>query len=317
MGLAVCLLTGCGNSGALTRAYDVDNAPSAYRVGEVAASNNAKGFAADICVTATDVKLSDGGEISVAESAGLFDTKDAEVKYAKNVHEKLNPASLTKIMTALVAIKYGELDDTITASANVQINESGAQLAGLKQGDRLTLEQALHALLMFSGNDAAVAIAEHIGGSIDEFVNMMNQEALKLGATNTHFVNPHGLTDPEHYSTAYDLYLIFNEVMKYEKFTEIIHMATYTTTYTDSKGKSKDATWNNTNLFLKEGSGYSAPENVVVIGGKTGTTAAAGACLILLSKDTSGSPFVSVILKSDGKDNLYQEMIKLLTEINK
>lgn len=315
--MAACLLTGCGNANSLVRAYDVENGPSAYRVGEVAASNYAKGFAADICVTSQDVKLSDGSDIPIAESAGLFDTKDAEVKYAKNVHEKLNPASLTKVMTALVALKYGTLDDIITASANVQINESGAQLIGLKQGDRLTLEQALHGLLMYSGNDAAVAIAEHVGGSIEEFVNMMNQEALLIGATNSHFVNSHGLTDTEHYSTAYDLYLIFNEAMKEEKFTEIIHMTTYTTIYTDSKGKSKEATWNNTNLFLKEGSEYSAPENVIVIGGKTGTTAAAGSCLILLSKDASGAPFISVILKSDKRESLYQEMIKLLSEINK
>ena len=111
-------------------------------------------------------------------------------------------------MTAVVALKYGNPDDVITATSNVNITESGAVLCGLKEGDRLTLNQALHALLMKSANDAAVAIAEHIGGSVEQFAEMMNEEARAIGATNSHFVNPHGLTADDHYVTAYDMYLI-------------------------------------------------------------------------------------------------------------
>ena len=103
----------------------------------------------------------------------------------------------------------------------------------------MTLDQALHILLMYSANDAAMLIAENIGGSVDHFVEMMNEEAQRLGATNTSFANPHGLSDDNHYTSAYDLYLIFNEAIKYDSFNEIIHMTSYQTAYYDKDGKAK------------------------------------------------------------------------------
>jgi D-alanyl-D-alanine carboxypeptidase len=245
----------------------------------------------------------------------LFDVNNKEVIYSKNAHERLYPASITKIMTALVALQNGSLDQTLTATDTVKINESGAQLCGLKSGDTMTLDQALHVLLMYSANDAAMLIAENIGGTVDNFIEMMNEEAARLGATNTHFTNPHGLTDAEHYTTAYDLYLIFNEAIKYDTFNEIIHMSTYQTTYYDKNGNAKELSFKNTNGYIN--GNISAPENVTVIGGKTGTTAAAGHCLILLSRDVNGSPFISVILHSDTGDSLYAGMTDLLSEISK
>ena len=104
----------------------------------------------------------------------------------------------------------------------------------------MTLDQALHILLMYSANDAAMLIAENVGGSVDHFVEMMNEEAMRLGATNTSFANPHGLSDDNHFTTAYDLYLIFNEAIKYDSFNEIIHMTSYQTTFYDKDGKAKE-----------------------------------------------------------------------------
>ncbi len=158
-----------------------------------------------------------------------------------------------------------------------------------------------------------MAIAEHVGGSVENFAEMMNKEAAELGATNCHFVNPHGLHDENHYVTAYDLYLIFNEAMKYEKFSEIIMMDSYSTTYTDRNGNPKTFDFKTTNLFLQ--GEYTPPEQITVIGGKTGTTNAAGSCLILLSKDSSGNPYISVILHSSERAVLYEEMKGLLSEI--
>ena len=143
----------------------------------------------------------------------------------------------------------------------------------------------------------------------------MNSEAKALGATGSHFVNPHGLHNENHYTTAYDLYLIFNEAIKYDSFNEIIHMTSYQTAYYDKDGKAKELTVNNTNRFLR--GDFQAPENITVIGGKTGTTNAAGHCLILLSRDTSGAPYISVILNSSASDVLYPEMVQLLEQINK
>ena len=120
----------------------------------------------------------------------------------------------------------------ITVSSNMGNLESGAVVCGLAEGDQLTLNQALHALLIKSANDAAVAIAEHIGGSVEGFADMMNEEAQAIGATNSHFVNPHGLNAENHYVTAYDMYLIFNEALKYDTVNEIISMTSYDTVYT-------------------------------------------------------------------------------------
>ncbi len=309
-----CILTGCATK-EYTFAYDSGHTVSSFRMTENAVAGQADLFAEDLCVTASDV--TEGTSLSLEEEAcgGLFDLNGCRVIYAKNIHEKLYPASLTKVMTALVALKYGDPSDIITVSAvSAGITESGATLCGLKAGDSLTLEQALNALLIYSANDAGLAIAEHIGGSVEGFAEMMNTEAAKLGATRSHFVNPHGLHDENHYVTAYDMYLIFNEAMKYNLFREIIHKDAYMATYMDRNGQAKTLDFKTTNQYLQ--GAYQAPENITVIGGKTGTTSAARSCLILLAEDASGNPYISVILHASERSILYEKMTELLSEIN-
>lgn len=313
LSLTAAAFSGCGNI-----KYEMDYQSAApvsgfnVTVGQSAAS--AKPFAADLCVVTEDVADSETVDVSRAEAAVLFDLNNKDVLYAKNAHERLYPASLTKVMTALVALRNGSLNQTLTATNAVRITESGAQLCGLKAGDTMTLDQALHILLMYSANDVANLIAENIGGSVENFVQMMNDEAKRLGATNTNFANAHGLTDENHYTTAYDLYLIFNEAIKYETFNEIIQMTNYQTTYYDGNGRAKEVSYTNTNRFLR--GDFQAPTNINIIGGKTGTTNAAGACLMLLSRDAQGAPYISIILRAENGDYLYQQMIDLLDEIN-
>lgn len=311
--LFILLLTGCGNI-RYDYGYEPDSQVSSFNVLSSQNDSTVEAFAANLCVVGENV-TSDSVDMSQATAAVLFDVNKKEVIYAKNAHEQLHPASLTKVMTALVALKNGSLEQVLVASDSVHITESGAQLFGLKSGDSMTLDQALHALLMYSANDVAMMIAENIGGSVDNFVAMMNEEAKRIGATNTCFLNPHGLTEEGHYTTAYDLYLIFNEAIQYETFNEIIHMTSYQMTYYDKDGNAKERSMDTTNLFLR--GDYSAPENINVIGGKTGTTNAAKSCLLLLARDASGSPYISVILKADTRDVLYAEMIDLLDEIKK
>lgn len=306
------LLTGC-SSKEIAMAYDDKMPVSSFSISDITDAEVAKSFASDLCVTSADVLEGTDVDLSEAASAGLFDLKNKKVLYAKNIHEKLYPASLTKVMTALVALKYGKLDDMITVTDNVSITESGAQLCGLEKGDQLTLDQALHALLINSANDAGVAIAEHVGGSLEGFAELMNQEAKLIGATNSHFVNPHGLSDNNHYVTAYDMYLIFNEAIQYERFAEIIQTTTYETIYKNSAGEEKTLSFQTTNQYLQ--GVYSAPGNVTVLGGKTGTTNAAGNCLILYSKDTQSNSYISVILRSKERAILYDQMTDILTEI--
>ena len=303
---------GCGQ-GAYDMPYNPDAAVSGFNVISRQNSKAAHTFAEDLCVVTENVTNDETVDMTQAEAAVLFDLNNCQVLYAKNAHEKLHPASLTKVMTALVALKYGSIDQVMTATSAVNITESGATLCGIKPGDTMTLNQALYVLLLQSANDVAMMIAENVGGSVDHFIELMNQEALELGATNTHFMNPHGLTQEEHYTTAYDLYLIFNEALKYEKFNEIIQTSSYEATYSDSAGAVKTINIQTSNLFLR--GNYKAPDNITVIGGKTGTTNAARSCLMLLSRDAGGSPYISVILKAETRDLVYEKMIDLLDEI--
>ena len=308
------LLTGCGGL-PCDLAYGGNSQISSFNVVSRQDRNVAEPFAAGLCVVTEDVTDDENVDMSQAGAAILFDLNNREILYAKSAHEVLHPASLTKVMTALVALQHGSLDQRLTATPSVNITEAGAQLCGLKSGDSMTLDQALRILLVYSANDVAMLIAENIGGTVENFVEMMNQEARRLGATNTHFSNPNGLTDAEHYTTAYDLYLIFNEAVKYETFNEIIQMTAYQTTYLDKDGKEKSFDKTTTNLFVR--GDYQAPANVTVIGGKTGTTQAAGHCLMLLARDSGGAPYIAIVLGSDATETLYREMTDLLDEIHK
>ena len=274
-------------------------------------SDTAESFASDLCVTNTDVNT-EVLNLSAYEGA-LVDLNDREVDYAKDIFTPLSPASLTKVMTALVAMKYGNEDDIITVTETALDIEYGSSVCDIKVGDRISLKQLIYGLLIASGNDAAMMIAEHVGGSVEGFVEMMNQEALALGATGTHFNNPHGLTDPQHYTTAYDMYLIFREAMKYDRFMDIINRKNYYAEYTREDGSNVAVTWESTNHYFTGEA--STPDNVIIYGGKTGTTENAGACLVLLSKDLYGNPYLSVILHSNTKETLYSEMNQILSLI--
>ena len=306
------LLGGCGSVN-VSVPYTLDSNVSAFSITDHNTDIKMDSFASNLCVGNANVTKNTSVNMTEATSAALFDVNKTNIIYGKNIHERLAPASLTKVLTAVVALEEGNLEDIITVTKDVKITESGATLCGLKEGDTLTLNQALHALLIQSANDAANAIAIHLGGSLEGFAELMNQKAIELGATNSHFVNPHGLSDDDHYTTAYDLYLIFNKAIEYELFREIIHMDKYSTVYQDSAGNDKEMEFSTTNLFLR--GNYNSPDKVTVIGGKTGTTMAAGNCLIVLTKDTAGNPYISVILRSKERQLMYEQMIDLLEEI--
>lgn len=307
----------CGGCGSLSyeMAYHVDYDVSSFNVVSRQDTRMAVPFAADLCVASGDVIPEGGPDMSQTGAAALFALDTNEVLYAKNIHERLHPASLTKVMTAVIALENGQLNQTLTASDAVNITESGAVLCGLSRGDTMTLDQALRILLIYSANDVAMLIAENIGGSVEHFLEMMNEKANALGATNTHFMNPHGLTDVDHYTTAYDMYLIFQEAVRYETFNEIIHMTGYQTVFYDKDGNEKAFERQTTNRFLK--GEYTAPANVTVIGGKTGSTNEAGYCLVLFSRDENGAPYISIIMRAEAPDALYLCMIDLLEEIHK
>lgn len=311
--MVTVLVTGCG-SAQYDMAYKLNSDVSSFQLTGISMSQETlTPFASDLCVAGENDISASGVSLPEAGAAALFNQKSLETVYAKNVNEQLHPASLTKIMTALVAIKYGSPDQMLTASENVRINEPGATLCGLNPGDQMTMDQALHVLLLQSANDVAIMIAEGVSGSVEEFVAMMNQEASAIGATNCSFTNPNGLTEEGHYMTAYDMYLIFQEALRYELFNQIIQMSTYTSTYHDRSGNEKFLDIRNSNRYLR--GTWEMPANVTVIGGKTGTTIAAGSCLILLAKSSDGTPYISIIMKDSSGDQLYTDMTELLGSI--
>ena len=264
-----------------------------------------------LCVVTDESQYSPSDTTS--EAAGLFDITDGQVMYSKNAFERLYPASITKVMTALIAIKYGDLTDTVTVTEDAVITEAGATLAGIHPGDQLTMEQLLYGLMLPSGNDAGAAIAVHMAGSIDAFAELMNREAQKLGATGTHFMNPHGLTNADHYTTAYDLYLIFNEALKQPEFRKVTGTTSYTADYTDGSGNPVSTTWEGGNWYMV--GQRQTPDGLTVFSGKTGTTSAAGFCLIMASRDQKEKEYISVVLKAPSRPGLYDNMTNIISKI--
>ena len=202
-----------------------------------------------------------------AVSACLIDAEDNGVLYGKDEDKIMHPASTTKIMTAILALESGKLDEPLVITPEA-VNTEPSSL-GLKLGDKITLREALTGMMLVSGNDAAVAVAQTIAGSVPAFAKMMNDKAKKLGAVNTHFRNPHGLTDQYHYSTAHDMAIIASYAMKNPEFRQIVSKKAYNMHYLD--GHTMYVT--TTNRFLK--SNFLGANGI-----KTGFTNAAGDCLV-------------------------------------
>ena len=297
------LLGGCGQA----KTYATDYEKTQYNKSLV----KSDGFAKDLCVTNTNVELANYTTDENLHAAGLFDISNAQVLYGDRLFDQIYPASTTKVLTAYVALKYGNMDDIVTVSENAVNFDADAQVCGLEPGDKLTMYDLMNGLLLYSGNDAAIAIAEHVSGSVDAFVNQMNEEARALGATHTNFVNPHGLHEEDHYTTAYDLYLMFNASCKDQRFIDIISQTSYNANITNSAGELRTVVWEPTNYYS---TGVTQmPDGVRVLGGKTGTTNEAGSCVILYNQDMANSPYISVVMGADSKDQLYADTSELLT----
>ena len=304
------VLCGCGKEVSLEQEYHLENRLARFTQKE--SDGFLHPFAENICV-ATGVD--DQEPVLTADAAAVFEIGGKEALLEQGVFHRMNPASTTKIMTAIVALKYGNLDDLVTVTEDAVITETGSSMAGVKPGDVISLKDLLYGLMIPSGNDAANAIAVHVGGSVEQFVSMMNEEAARIGATGTHFNNANGLTDPNHYTTAYDLYLMFQEALTYDLFRTIIGTRMYQASYVDQDGNPMTASWGVGNYYMN--GKRETPEGLTVFGGKTGTTQAAGYCLVMGTRTEDGREFVSVIMKSDNRDALYDDMTEIISKIDK
>lgn len=251
---------------------------------------------------------------NVAGAAGTFNLTTDTITFSQNIYNKMFPASTTKIMTCYLALKYGDLDSFVTVSKNAADQPSDASVCHVNEGDVVSLRDLLYGLMLASGNDAAIAIAEHISGSVDAFVELMNEEAIAMGASCTHFDNPHGMPSPEHYTSVYDLYVIFKNALQDEQFVKIINTSSYKATITNIKGSARERIWDNSNRFMTGRT--DKPQGFNVVGGKTGTTGEAGYCLVMLSTNSQQEDIISIVLKADGRSNLYLLTREILQEFN-
>ena len=209
-GIMTLSLFGCGKSAdKIANQYTVNNS-GAELYADIPLTYT-DGFSSKIAVVGADAVNSPGSDEITSDAALLVDVNTGEVLFQKNPHKKEYPASTTKILTSLIAIKYGDANSVRKVGDEVIINESNVVMCDFRQGDLIPFDIAIHGALMKSGNDAAAVLALFAADNMSDAVALMNKEAKSLGATESNFVNPHGLYNDNHYTTAYDLYLIFNE----------------------------------------------------------------------------------------------------------
>lgn len=306
LALSCMMLGGC--SGALEKPYNLDTC-DAGSVYSSESSLKAAGFASSLAVLDPNTSQLNAEGVT-ADSFALFNATDGTVVAQNNAFAKMYPASTTKILTCLIALERGNLDDIVTIPEESAITVSGSSMADLKPGDQLSLYDLLCGLMVPSGNDAAVAIANYISGSVSAFADVMNQRAEEIGATGSHFVNPHGLPDENHYTTVYDMYLIFNEALKNPDFVKIANQSSYTATVTGADGSKREITWENGNAFYA--GRFQLPEGYQILAGKTGHTSAAGFCLVLGEEKNDGKQYISIVFKAPTFENLYEGMRTLI-----
>lgn len=246
------------------------------------------------------------GEPVNAAAAIVMDADTSAILYAKDIGGRYYPASITKIMTTLLALENGKLDDVVTFSEYAVYSiEYGSSHLGMTEGEKLTLEQCLYGIMLASANEISNAVAEHIGGDVDTFVQMMNDRAAQLGCTNTHFVNPHGLHDENHYTCAKDMALIMQAALKNEKFREIIGTVEYQFPETNLV-KEIRYFMNHHKMIAEEGMLYDG-----CIGGKNGYTDEAYNTLVT-SAERDGQTLIAVVLKAPGQYVSYEDTKVLL-----
>ena len=247
-----------------------------------------------------------------AESAIVMDVQSGAILYQKNMDKRQYPASITKVMTAMLAIENSSLSETVTYSRNAVTNlESGASNIEIKPGEKLSMEDSLYGILLMSANEACNGVAEHVGGTIENYVNMMNERAKELGCTNTHFANTNGLWMKDHYTTAHDMALISRQAYKNPTFAKITGTKRYNTKKTNKTGVRP--------LHNHHGMLYASnfPQYLYeyCVGGKTGYTSKCRYTLVTYAKKNNMT-LVSVIMRAPNspwtEPNEYTDTTKIL-----
>ena len=240
-----------------------------------------------------------------SEAAIVMEASTGAILYSKNIHHEFYPASITKILTTLLAIENSSLSETVTFSKKAIFDvDLDSSRIGIDVGEELTMEQCLYGIMLASANEVAYAVAEHISGDVDSFADLMNARAKELGCTNTNFVNPNGLPDPNHYTSAYDMALISRAAINNDIFRKITGTRTYIIPQTNIQEETRYLA--NHHKFIVNNSPFDG-----CIGGKTGYTTKAKYTLVTFA-ERNGMTLISVIMHCDSIQNEYPDTATLL-----
>ena len=258
---------------------------------------------ADTNVPASSTEWPEPPELT-SEAAIVMEASTGSILYNKNAYQAYYPASTTKLMTTLLAIEQCPLSDVITCSkASVESIGWDSSRIGLVAGESIDMENALYAILLASANEVSYAVAEHIGGTAEYFVSLMNERAKDLGCVNTNFINPHGLDHEEHYSCPYDLALIAKKAIEYTTFRRVSGSYNHKIPETN---KNEHRWISNTHPFIKKNEVYKG-----VFAGKTGSTSKAGSCLVTCAEQ-NGMTLICVVMKAPNSATVQEDTKKLL-----
>lgn len=240
-----------------------------------------------------------------AEAAIVMEASTGLILYEKNINQTYYPASITKIMTALIALENSSMSEIVTFSKNAIFDvDLDSSRIGIDVGEQLTMQQCMYSILLESANEVTYAVAEHVAGSVPEFAKIMTERAKDLGCLNTNFVNPHGLHDSNHYTSAYDMALITREAMKNETFRKIFDTRTYTIPPTNIQSEKRPLR-NHHRFVLQRDYFYDD-----CIGGKTGFTSVSKYTLVSVAK-RGDLELICVVLREDSNAHQYTDTQKL------
>ncbi|MCI6914903.1 MAG: serine hydrolase [Lachnospiraceae bacterium] len=293
--------------------YKFESSFSADTIDEVAVINQmphyeAQGYQANTAIIPAETEVSADDFADTSYASILVDNTSNTILEAHNIYRRIYPASTTKLMTAILVAKAADegkftFDDMVTIDHSPNVTDPDAVASDIKVGDSISVRNLLYGMLIKSYNDYAVILAELVGGDVENFCQMMNEEAYSLGATGCHFVNPNGLHEDDHYVTAYDMYLIVREAANYDIIAQADSQRSYSYTYLDSDGNELSDDITPTNMFLS--GTYTLPSNIEMTVWKTGTTRLAGNVLTMTA-DIDGKSYTMFVADSNSPQDLYQ-----------
>lgn len=271
-----------------------------------------EGIAGKLCVGESNTPM-DGIESREGEAAGLFDLQDKEILFSQNLHEKISPGNMNQLMAALTAYEALNPEDSVTIEPEDVVGRRQGTSSGLAAGNVVTVQQLLNAVLVYSADDACYALARAAAGDREGFVKQMNQKARELGMTNTAFANVTGAEDENQYTTVYDLYLLFHQLLEYPDLIHAMGLTSYTMNSTKANGDLKQQLLDTDNPYLT--GSLSVPKGVTVLGGKF-MSAKEQYATALLVQNNYGDAFVLIVFRADSEGTMNTRIWEMLEKVN-